>query len=101
MCIDMGYYDPILYNESEHVVLGPGAFKGLDRLFFVDKMKQESSAETIKNEGKSVEVTCIKFLAASQDMWFKYLEIEPLEDRKLNLMALENCLCEISKYLRV
>jgi len=78
--------------------MGPGALKGLNRLFNCDKIKAEIEDES---ERLKVEEQCVRFLDASQDLWFKYFEIEPLDGRKLNLMALENCLCEISKYLRV
>lgn len=53
--------------------MGPGALKGLDRLFFLDKMKLDQKTETIKDEmiSNTLEVLCVKFLAASQDLWFR------------------------------
>ena len=32
-CLDLGYWNPDVYNESEHVIVGPGAEEGLSWLF--------------------------------------------------------------------
>ena len=33
VCLDLGYWDVGVYNESLHVIVGPGAEEGLSWLF--------------------------------------------------------------------
>jgi hypothetical protein len=93
IAVDLGYARLDLYNESAHVVAGPGCKRGLDRLF-IDRW--ELSYEQ-----------AIAWLVENQEKWFDSVWANPdilFSDRKiprLNLMAIENCLCEISKYLKV
>jgi hypothetical protein len=93
IAVDLGYARPDLYDESVHVVAGPWCKRWLDRLF-IDRW--ELSHEQ-----------AIAWLVENQEKWFASIWVKPDElflDRKiprLNLMAIENCLCEISKYLKV
>ena len=109
ICIDLGYWQPSVYNESRHVTVGPGAEKGLKWLF--------SSTGTLDGKG------CINHLMQSQNRWFDQAGVDAAERQRLfgemprppmpmlqqdqeeptaplNLMALEGCLCEGNKYLR-
>lgn len=52
------------------------------------------------HESMPLAITCIYFLRDTVQLWFKYFDVFPI-DKDLNLMAVENCLCEISKQLRV
>jgi len=90
--VDLGYWDNSLFNESSFVVAGPGCVRGLDFIF----SSRSGSYED-----------CIKYLCDIQLDWFVKLGINVDDlfsdrfERKLNLMSMENCLCEISKYLKV
>jgi abortive infection bacteriophage resistance protein len=92
IAVDLGYWDKNFYDENLHVIAGPGCKKGINYLF----TKREKSY-----------INCIKFLEANQNRWFETLNVNPTilfndrKDKKLNLMALENNLCKISKYLKV
>ncbi|EKE29562.1 MAG: hypothetical protein ACD_2C00147G0001 [uncultured bacterium (gcode 4)] len=92
ICVDMGYARKELYDEDAHVVAGPGCRRWLDRIF--------------ESRGEHKYEDCISWLVDNQDAEFGKLWIDPdilFEDRevrRLNLMAVENCLCEFSKYMK-
>ena len=78
------------YDESTHAIVGPGAERGLDDLFY----SRESSTGAMD------------YLLQHQDEYWKEIGVDTAElfddvplDR-LNLMAVENCLCEGHKYFR-
>ena len=93
IAVDLGYWRQQIFDENQFVIAGPGAKSGINRLF---KDRNGMSYEH-----------CIGHLCAVQKEWFKRngVNLKVLfSDRKvkgLNLMAMENCLCEISKYLKV
>ena len=93
IAVDLGYHDKTVFDENKYVVSGPGCISGLDKLF---KDKNGLNYEE-----------CIQHLCHMQKQGFLdngYDIDELFKDRKhkcLNLMAMENCLCEISKYLKV
>ena len=93
IAVDLGYWNQRIFDENQFVVAGPGAKSGVNRLF---KDRKGMSYEQ-----------CIGHLCAVQSQWFERsgVSMERLfGDRRvkaLNLMAMENCLCEISKYLKV
>eukprot|EP01084_Bolivina_argentea_P164539 286063_1 len=90
--VDLGYWNKNIFNEYEYVIAGPGAINGINRLF-----------EDKKNLNHD---QCIQYLCKIQKKGFleNGCDVNILfMDRKekyLNLMAMENCLCEISKYLK-
>ena len=90
--VDLGYWNPKIFNEDLYTIAGPGCRNGL-KLVFRDK--GDYSWEDL-----------ILFLVKNQNKVWKELGLDPDEIfndrpiRRLNLMAMENCLCEISKYLR-
>jgi hypothetical protein len=92
IAVDCGYFWIILFDECLYVVAGPGCESGLQRLF-------------IDPRGRSPEQQ-IKYLCSIQDAGLKAAGFDPLtlfNDRKvpkLNLMAIENCLCEFYKYFK-
>ena len=117
-CLDLGYWNPAVYNESFHVEVGPGAEEGLSWLF--------------KDTGGLDPIACVKYLASVQTAWFDKAGISPKTRRllfgnipcppstagvgpstaefakdlgeltgPLNLMAIEGALCEGNKYFRV
>jgi len=88
IAVDIGYYNKELFDESKFVIAGPGCKNGINFLF--------------KDRGNLSYEECIKYLYDIQFDNIKDIN-ELFSDRKnkfLNLMAMENCLCEISKYLK-
>ncbi len=88
--VDIGYWRRDIFNEDVFVVAGPGCKAGIDRLF--------------TDRGNISYEDCIKYLCSVQEEGFKSIgiDMEQLfgERKRLNLMAMENCLCKISKYLK-
>ena len=107
IAVDLGYHDKKIYDEDKHVVAGPGCKSGLNRLFEkkseyrTDHDKIQHLCE-LQDEGlKSENVENIEeFFGEGFDDAFRR-EYPSLVRKRLNLMAIENCLCEISKYLKV
>ncbi|EKE27561.1 MAG: hypothetical protein ACD_3C00192G0006 [uncultured bacterium (gcode 4)] len=92
ICVDIGYARQDSYNEDVHVVAGPGCRRWLDRIW--------------EDRGELSYEQCIAWLVDNQDVEFKKLWIDmwvlfdDREVKRLNLMAVENCLCEFSKYMK-
>ena len=107
VCLDLGYWNPAVYNESIHVEVGPGAAEGLAWLF--------------QDTGGLSAVECVKHLDKVQTAWFDKIGVDAAQREllfgsmpapptqqgaakptgPLNLMAIEGCLCEGNKYFRV
>lgn len=101
MFVDMTYIDLFPFSENEYTIAGPGAKSGLKYLF---RHKRDLTPEelifwlrdnwnalnkyNINNGGKHTLYPKILF----KDL--------PEYDREMNVMSLENCLCEFSKYYR-
>lgn len=97
MFVDFTYIDEFPYSENEFTVAGPGCMMGLDYLF-EDK------------DGMTYE-ECLFWLRDNIDDLFHQIRGDawnpqqlfwdlPEEDRYMNVMSLENCFCELSKYIR-
>ena len=92
--VDLTYIREFPYSENEFVVAGPGCQRGLKNIF--------KSTDGLSNE------ELIFWLRDNQIVLFKKFGYEPeklfsdleKEDRVLNVMSIQNCLCEISKYIR-
>lgn len=82
IAVDLGYAHPDLYNESKHVVAGPGCLCGLE-LLLGEKPTTRTAPGYIK---KLVKLTESEGLVP--------------KNRTINLMCIENCLCEFKKYCR-
>ena len=97
MFVDMTYIPEFPFSENEFTVAGPGCKWGLDYLFDdKDGMTYEEcifwvrdNLERLFNEVLGKEWDCKKIF------WDL-----PEEDRCFNVMSLENCFCELSKYIR-
>lgn len=93
ICVDLGYWNTDIFNEDVFVIAGPGCINGLNKLF-IDKKKLSYEE-------------CISYLVKKQYEGFQSNNIDinsffkDRENSYLNLMSIENCLCEISKYLKV
>lgn len=92
IAVDIGYWNKEVFNESKFVVAGPGCRKGIDYVF-------QSRGDLSYEES-------IFYIETLQDELFDRVDVKPKklfsdrEIKKLNVMAIENCFCEISKYLK-
>lgn len=94
--VDSTYCPESLFSENEFVVAGPGARRGLDLVFENrDGMTYEESLFWLRNNWVSI----CEWLHLPWDPNEIFVDLEP-EDRYMNVMSLQNCHCEISKYIR-
>lgn len=94
--VDYTYCPESLWSENEFVIAGPGARRGLD-LVFEDKggMTYEECLFWLRDNWNGI---CLWLnLPWDADEIFQDL---PVHDRYMNVMSLQNCHCEISKYIR-
>ena len=87
MCVDIGYIDRSLYDEDKHVVVGPGAKKGLKLLY-----------PTVKLSTALIEELRDRQPADLEQMFASHNRTRANGNPILGLMAIENMLCEFSKY---
>lgn len=94
--VDWTYCEESLWSENEFVVAGPGARRGLDLVFDNrDGMTYEEALFWLRDNWL---VICNWLqLPWNPDEIFVDLATE---DRYMNVMSLQNCHCEISKYIR-
>ena len=86
--VDLTYMEEFLFSENEFTAAGPGCIKGLKLIFDdFDKMNYEEA---------------LFWLRDNQNLFNFNNLFQDLEeyDKKINVMSLENCMCEISKYIR-
>ncbi|QAY80155.1 nucleotide kinase domain-containing protein [Sphingosinicella sp. BN140058] len=87
--IDINYSDAISFSEEEFVVPGPGALDGISKCF--------------SSIGKLSPTDVIMETTAVQEREFERLGLSfsGLFGRRLKLIDVQNCYCEVSKYARV
>src|SRR3989344_985135 len=92
--VDFTYLSDFPFSENEFVIAGPGCKNGLNLLFtdFSELSYEEALFWLRDNQNKVFR----KFNYNPKEI-FNDL---PNEERHLNLMSLENCMCELSKYIR-
>lgn len=110
--VDLTYIEEFPFSENEFTVAGPGCKKGLDYIFIdKDGMSYEECLfwlrDRINQEGYSLfrsdelcdyeEEKGYPHRSYDPDKLFNDL---PIYDRCMNVMSLENCMCELSKYIR-
>ncbi len=96
MFVDLTYIPEFPFSENEFTIAGPGCRKGLD-LLFTDRtgLTYEECLFWLRD---SWETLCGDLqIPWDADMLFSDL---PKYDRCMNVMSLENCFCEFSKYMR-
>ena len=97
MFVDMTYIAEFPFSENEFTAAGPGCKMGLNFLFLDrDGMSYEECLFWLRENLGDL------FADVLEKPWdphelFKDL---PEHDRCLNVMSLENCFCELSKYIR-
>lgn len=97
MFVDMTYIPEFPFSENEFTVAGPGCVNGLKLIFNdTDKMSWEECIFWLRD---NLDWVFPQVLGVPWDPNRLFRDLEP-EDRCLNVMSLENCMCEISKYIR-
>lgn len=113
--VDLTYIKEFPFSENEFTVAGPGCKKGLDYIFIdKDGMSYEECIFWLRNHINNI-------FEGGQNLfrndWLNDIEEEkgyphrvykpnklfydlPEYDRCVNVMSLENCMCELSKYIR-
>ena len=91
--VDLTYIPEFPFSENEFTVAGPGCRKGIDYVFDDrDGMNYEEAIFWMRNYLNEVNngrwIACQVF----NDL--------PPQDQFMNVMSMENCFCEISKYIR-
>lgn len=89
LAVDLNYSDHVDFDESQFVVAGPGARRGLKKCF-------ESSPDW-------TDETLIAYTASRQELEFaaRKLDWQPLPGRQLQLIDIQNIFCEVDKYTRL
>lgn len=100
--VDLTYIPEFPFSENEFVIAGPGCKRGLDLVFDdYNGMTHEEALFWLRDNLD----TCFEELHSSgadvpkwnPERLFKHRE--PY-DRCINIMSLENCFCELSKYVK-
>jgi hypothetical protein len=88
--VDFTYLSDFQFSENEFVLSGPGCSRGLSYLF-KDKggLKDEELLFWLRDNCPITPEWCMENMT---DL--------PEYDRCMNVMSLENCMCELSKYMR-
>ena len=92
IAVDIGYWKKEIFDEDKYTVAGPGCKRGINYIF---EDKKDLSYEE-----------CIFYIEKNQDEYFNKFNINreilfsDRKEKRLNIMALENCFCEISKYIK-
>lgn len=104
--VDLTYIPEFPFSENEFVVAGPGCKRGLD-LIFEDKggMNYEECMfwlrDSINEAGLFERPELEEFDDGFPDYQPNKLFSDlPKYDRKMNVMSIENCMCELSKYVK-
>lgn len=98
--VDLTYINEFPFSENEFVVAGPGCKKGLDYLFDdYDGMSPEEALFWLRNNVDSLFSQVAEDNKRSWDPEALFSDL-PEYDRCFNIMSLENCMCELSKYIR-
>lgn len=86
--IDLAYSSFALFNESQFIVAGPGAIRGIKKCF--DDIGDYSTSDVIA------------YMAENQSMFFERNELafKGLKNRPLQLIDCQNLFCEFDKYCR-
>lgn len=88
--VDCTYLEHFPWSENEFVVSGPGCELGLNYLFSDrDGLSDEELLFWLRDNCPITRDDCEQFMI---DL--------PNEDRYMNVMSLENCMCELGKYLK-
>lgn len=90
--VDLTYIEEFPFSENEFTVAGPGCRRGIDMVFADrDGMSHEEAIFWMRNHLNGL----------AKGRWVEEVFSDlPEGERTINVMSLENCFCEISKYLK-
>lgn len=107
--VDLTYIPEFPFSENEFTVAGPGCKRGLD-LIFKDKdgMTYEECIFWLRD---SINDCCVPLFNCNDELSEinngkpeynpeKLFSDLPEYDREMNVMSIENCMCELSKYIK-
>ena len=102
--VDLTYIEEFPFSENEFVIAGPGCKRGMDRLFLDrDDMTYEECLFWLRDRfDKLMSWLEKKGDWPEDDPWDPselFMDLEP-HDTYMNVMSLENCFCEFSKYMK-
>ena len=90
MWVDFTYCDDYPWSENEFTVAGPGCMNGLDRLFIEkDEMTHEECLFWLRDNPHVLDID-----------WADLFDYMDDHDQCANVMSLENCFCELGKYIK-
>lgn len=100
--VDLTYIEDFPFSENEFVVAGPGCKRGLNLVFDdYDGMTHEEGLFYLRDHldeyFTALEAGDYDGPAWNPERLFRH---RPEGDRCVNLMSLENCFCELSKYVK-
>ena len=89
--VDFSYIEDFAFSENEFVVAGPGCEKGLDLVFDdFGGLSYEEALFWLRDNQEDV---------FGDDFGELFCDLDEF-DRRMNVMSLQNCMCEVSKYIR-
>lgn len=95
--VDMTYIKEFPFSENEFTVAGPGCIMGLNYLFEDrDGMSYEECLFWLRDNLGDLFTNRLGVYWNPKELFSDL----PQYDRCLNVMSLENCFCELSKYIR-
>lgn len=94
--VDLTYIPEFPFSENEFTVAGPGCKRGIDKVFMSrDGLSYEACIFWLRNNWNKL----MKEYNVTWNADTLFCDV-PKYDRCVNVMMLENCFCEISKYIR-
>lgn len=112
--VDLTYIEEFPFSENEFVIAGPGCKRGLDHIF-IDKggMTYEECIFWLRDKINSTRLADSLFNDDELEDWCRFQQrVNPVYDPRLlfndlpgydrcmNVMSIENCMCELSKYIK-
>ena len=110
--VDLTYIKEFPFSENEFVIAGPGCKRGLDHIFIDrDCMTYEECIFWLRDNINEDSYSLFR----DDDLWEfeeenklphrtydpnKLFNDLPKYDRCMNVMSIENCMCELSKYIK-
>lgn len=88
--VDLTYLEDFPWSENEFVMSGPGCSLGLSYLF----------ADNGGLEDEELLFWLRDNCPITREWCQEHMTDLPMEDRYMNVMSLENCMCELGKYMK-
>lgn len=97
--VDLTYIEEFPFSENEFTIAGPGCKRGLDKLFIDRKgLSYEECLFWLRDNWYGLQNDVKKeYRVYPEDLFCRL----PEYDQSMNVMSLENCFCEFSKYIKV